>query len=73
MADDKRVAKGELEEKLMVVSKYRSYLEAYRNRGDTSGVARCERLLDLHYSRIREHCAEHGLELPRDVPPVGEG
>ncbi len=53
---------------LIVVSRYRSYLEAYRNRGDTSGVAKCERLLDLRYSRIREHCAEHDLERPHDVP-----
>ena len=68
MADDKRVAKRKLEEMLMVVSRYRSYLEQYRNRGDTSGVAKCERLLDLHYSRIRSHCTEHGLERPNDVP-----
>ncbi len=71
MADDKLVAKRKLEEMLMVVSRYRSYLEAYRNRGDTSGVTRCERLLDLHYSRIREHCAEHNLELPHNVPSEG--
>ena len=68
MADDKLVAKRKLEAMLMVVSRYRSYLEAYRNRGDTSGVAKCEQLLDLRYSRIRKHCAEHGLELPDDVP-----
>jgi hypothetical protein len=68
MAVDKRKAKRRLEELLMNVSRYQSYLEAYRNRGDTSGVARCERLLDLHYSSIREHCAEHDLELPHGVP-----
>ena len=71
MAVDKRKAKRELEDKLIWVSKYQSYLEAYRNRGDTSGVARYERLLDLHYSSIREHCAEHDLELPHDVPDEG--
>ena len=43
-------------------------MEEFRNRGDTSGVAKCERLLDLHYSRIRSHCAEHELDLPHDVP-----
>ena len=68
MADDKRVAKRKLEEMLMVVSTYRSYLEEFRNRGDTSGVPKCERLLDFHYSRIRKHCAEHGLDLPNDIP-----
>ncbi len=71
MAVDKRAAKRTLEEMMMIVNRYQSYLEAYRNRGDTSGVSRCERLLDLRYSRIREHCAEHDLELPPDVPDEG--
>ena len=73
MADDKRVAKRKLEEMLMVVSKLRRDLEEYRNKGDVSGVALCERWLKHNHSRIREHCAEHDLERPRDVPPEGAG
>ncbi len=68
MAGDNQVAERKLEAMLMVASRYRSYLEEFRNRGDTSGVAKCERLLGLNYSRIREHCAEHELDLPHDVP-----
>ena len=68
MAVDKRAAKRTLEEMMMIVSRYQSYLEEFRNRGDTSGVAKCERLLNIHYSLIREHCDEHGLERPHDVP-----
>ena len=71
MADDKRVAKWGLEDLLMTMSRHRSHLTAYRNKGDAAGVARCERLLKLDYSRIREHCAEHDLELPDDVPSEG--
>ncbi len=69
MADDKRVAEQRLEEMLMTMSGDRSNLEAYRNKGDAYGMAQCERLLEYEYSRIREHCAEHGLNLPHDVPP----
>ncbi len=68
MADDERVAERKLEESLMMVSRYRNDLAAYHNKGDASGVERCERALKLNYSRIREHCAEHNLELPHDVP-----
>jgi hypothetical protein len=69
MADDKRVAKRKLEDLLTVLSWHRSHLTAYRNKGDAAGVARCEQLLEIDHSNIREHCAEHGLELPHDVPP----
>ena len=68
MADDKQAAERRLDNLLMMVSRYRGYLEQYRNRGDTSGVAKCERLLDFHYSRIRKLCTEHGLDLPNDIP-----
>ncbi len=69
MADDERVAKRKLEAMLMVVSRYRSYLEEFRNRGDAFGVKRGERLLKFDHSRIRKHCAKNDLELPHDVPP----
>ncbi len=69
MADDQRNAKRELEDKLMVMSRLRSNLAAYRNKGDAFMVARGERLLKLDYGRIRAHCAQHNLELPHDVPP----
>ena len=68
MADDERVAERKLEESLMMVSRYRNDLAAYHNKGDASGVARCERELKIIYTRIREHCAEHDLELPHGVP-----
>ena len=71
MATDKRAAERELERKLMALSSHRRDLEAFRNEGDAAGVARSEQLLELDYAAIREHCAEHGLELPHDVPPEG--
>ncbi len=64
-----REAKRKLEEMLTAMSGHRSDLAAYRNKGDAFGVARCERLLEFDYARIREHCAEYDLELPHDVPP----
>ena len=69
MADDKRVAKLKLEDLLTVMNWHRRDLAAYRNKGGAARVARCERLLEFDYARIREHCAEHDLELPHDVPP----
>ena len=71
MADDKRVAKRKLEDLLTVMSGQRRDLAAYLSIADFSGVERCEQLLKAYYSRIRSHCAEHGLELPHDVPPEG--
>ena len=73
MADGKRAAKRKLERMLMVMSGHQDDLAAYLIIRDASGVMRCERALRVDYSLIREHCAEHDLELPRDVPPVGEG
>ena len=73
MAADKRPSKRELKRMSMAMSRHQSEREAYRNKGDASGVARCEWLLKLDYSLIRAHCAEHNLELPHDVPPAGEG
>ena len=73
MTDDMRVAERNLESMLMLMSSHRNDLAAYLNKGDAFGAARCERVLKYDYSRIREHCAEHDLELPRDVPPAGEG
>ena len=73
MAVDKRAAKRTLEEMMMIVNRYQSYLEAYRNSGDTFRVAKCERLLNIHYSIVRQHCDEHGLDVPGVVPPAGEG
>ncbi len=69
MADDTRVAKRELEIMLMRRHWLVRNLEAYREKGDAVGVARCEPLVKAQERRIREHCAEHNLELPRDVPP----
>ena len=69
MAVDKRVAKRKLEELLTAMRWHRRDLVEYRNGGCAAGVARCEQLLKLDYSRIREHCAEYSLELPHDVPP----
>ncbi len=69
MATDKRVAKQRLEVLLTVMGWHRNDLKAFHNKGDAYGMALCERLLKLDYRRIREHCAEHGLDLPHDVPP----
>ena len=69
MAVDKRRAKRELEELLTTLSWHLIDLEAYRENGDAAGAARCEPLVKAQEGRIREHCAEHGLELPHDVPP----
>ena len=71
MADDERVAKRKLENLLTLMRGHRRDLVAYLSIGDFSGVARCEQLLKVYYSRIREHCAEHHLELPHDAPSEG--
>ncbi len=68
MADDKRVAKWQLQELLTTMNTHRNALGAYSKKGDASGVMRCELALKLDYSRIRKHCAEHDLELPHGVP-----
>ncbi len=68
MAVDKRRAKRELDDLLMMLHVHRRDLEAYRDEGDAAGVERCERALKLGYSRIRKHCTEHGLDLPNDIP-----
>ncbi len=67
MADDKRIAEQELEEMLMKRHWLVCDLEAYREKGDAVGVARCEPLVKAQERRIREHCAEHGLDVPHDV------
>ena len=69
MADDKLAAKQELEGMLIKRRWLVRDLEAYREKGDAVGVARCEPLVKAQERRIREHCAEHGLELPHDVRP----
>jgi hypothetical protein len=66
-----RVVERELAEMLMAMRKHRKDLAAYSDHGDAFGVARCERLLKCNYSRIRNHCAMHGLDIPHDVPPEG--
>ena len=73
MADDTRVVKRRLEELLMAMGRNRRDREAYRDKGDAAGVARCERALKINCSLIRSHCAKHDLELPHDVPPEGAG
>jgi hypothetical protein len=69
MADEKHVAKWKLKNLLMEMSKRRNALVACRNKGDATGVERCERALEFNYLRIRKHCAKNDLELPDDVPP----
>ena len=71
MAGDKRAAKQELEGMLIKRHWLVRDLEAYREKGDAAGVARCEPLVKAQERRIREHCAEHNLELPHDVRPEG--
>ena len=43
--------------------------EIRAHEGDDADEERCEWALKYDYARIRSHCAEHGLELPHDVPP----
>jgi len=69
VATDKRRAERRLEELLMAVSAHLRDLEAYRNEGDDAGEERSELVLKYDYAHIRSHCAEHGMELPHDVPP----
>ncbi len=69
VADDNRVAERKLDDLLTAMSWHRRDLAAYRKKGDAVGVARYERALKLNHSLIREHCAEHDLDLPHDVPP----
>ena len=71
MADDKRVAKRRLDKLLMRMSLHRLDQTKYRNRGEAAGVERCEQALEFDRRCIREYCAEHDLELPRDVPFEG--
>ena len=72
MAVDKWAAKRRLDRLLMNLHGHQSDLEAYRKRGDAAWVERCERILKLDRRHIREYCAEHDLELPRDVPSEDE-
>ncbi len=72
MADDKLAAKQELEGMLIKRRWLVRDLEAYRGKGDAPGVARSEPLVKAQERGIREHCAEHGLDVPHDVPPEGE-
>ncbi len=69
MATDKRVAERRLVEMLMKRNLLVRDLEAYRERGGAYWVERCERQVKAEEGRIQEHCTEHGLELPHDVPP----
>ena len=69
MAVDGQRAERHLEELSMAMSKHRDDLAAYRNKRNAAEVARCERALEIDHAHIRSHCAEHGLELPHDVPP----
>ncbi len=69
MAVDKRRAERKRVELLMTRHSHLRDLEAYREKGDASGVERCEWLVKTDNMRIREHCAEHGLDRPHDVPP----
>ena len=68
MAVDKRVAKRKLAELLTTKGWHENALAACREKEDASGVEGCERALRIDYSLIREHCAEHDLPLPHDVP-----
>ena len=68
MAVDKREAKRKLAGMLMTMSMHRRARAAYRDKGGASAVARSKRVLKYDYSRIREHCAEHGLDVPHDIP-----
>ncbi len=63
--------KRRLDKLLMTMSLHRLDQTKYRNRGDAAGVERCERTLEFDRRRIREYCAVHDLELPRDVPFEG--
>ena len=71
MAVDKRAAKRTLDELMMNVSRHRGYLEAYRKSRIAPAVAQSERILRYDYQHVREHCAEHGLDVPPDVPDEG--
>ena len=71
MIDDKQAAERRLDNLLMTRDRRRMDLEAYREKGDASGVERCDRMLKLDHSRIRQHCTEHDLPLPHDVPDEG--
>jgi hypothetical protein len=69
VAVDGRVVERKLAEMLMAMRGHRKDLAAYSDKEDAFGVARCERLVKCNYARIRNHCAKHDLDPPRDVPP----
>ncbi len=69
MAVDKRPAERRRDELLMTRRWHWSVKDAYHRKGNASGEERCDQLVKADNRRIREHCAEHGLELPHDVPP----
>ncbi len=71
VAVDKRAAKRKLAELLTTKGWHENALAACREKEDASGVEGCERALRIDYSLIREHCTEHDLERPYDVPPEG--
>ncbi len=71
MAVDKREAKRTLDELMMTMHAHRSAEAEYRKKGDDSGVVRRELAMKLDYILVREHCAKHGLPVPRGVPDEG--
>jgi hypothetical protein len=68
VAHDKQAAERRLDNLLMTRDRHRRGLEVYRDKGDTPEMERCQRALKLDHSRIRQHCTEHGLDLPNDIP-----
>jgi hypothetical protein len=68
VVDDEQKVERHLEEMSMAMSRHWRDRAAYCDKGDAFGAARSERLLKANYSRIRNHCAKHDLELPHDVP-----
>ena len=71
MAIDKRKAKQKLAEFVVTMEGHRNNQGEYSRRGDAAGVEKCRSLLKLDHRHIREHCAEHDLDVPPDLPDEG--
>ena len=57
-----------LAELMLDVGRHRDAIREFGLAGYVTKVEQHNAKLHLIYGHIREHCAEHGLELPPEVP-----
>jgi hypothetical protein len=51
------------------VERQRNAIQEYGSAGYVTMVERRRKDLEVTYARIRDHCWQHGLPIPPDLPP----